>query len=85
SLISVYEGPIGFIGLIVPHIARMMLGGDISVASLGSLFISPVILLLSDVVARVLLAPSEIPIGIITSLIGAPFFLMLLVKSYRGE
>ena len=76
-----YAGIIGFVGLVVPHIIRMVWGGDyrrlIPLSFLGGASL----LLLADVVARSLFAPQEIPVGIITSLLGAPFFLWILRRS----
>ncbi|HDZ86656.1 MAG TPA: iron ABC transporter permease [Actinobacteria bacterium] len=72
------SGLIGFVGLMTPHIVRLIIGPDhkylLPVSTLGG----AIILLSADTVARVALAPSEIPLGIITALLGAPFFLMLL-------
>lgn len=81
------SGVIGFVGLVVPHVARTLLGSAhrrvIPVAAL----LGAVFLLLADMLARVLASPEEMPIGIVTALCGAPFFLLLLRKSkYRfGE
>ena len=76
-----YAGVIGFVGLIVPHIVRLIWGGDyrrlIPLSFLGGASL----LLFTDVVARSVIAPQEIPVGIITSLMGAPFFLWLLRRS----
>ncbi|MFN4217674.1 MAG: FecCD family ABC transporter permease [Candidatus Bipolaricaulia bacterium] len=72
------SGTIGFVGLIVPHILRLIVGPDhrllLPAAALGG----AVLLTLCDAVARTVLAPAELPIGIITALLGAPFFLFLL-------
>lgn len=72
------SGTIGFVGLIVPHILRLIVGPDhrllLPVSALGG----AVLLTLCDAVARTVLAPAELPIGIITALLGAPFFLFLL-------
>ncbi len=77
-------GMIAFVGLVVPHIARMLFGaghrGLISRAAL----LGAVVLTLSDLVARTALAPSELPIGIVTSAFGAPFFLWLLIRKGEG-
>ncbi len=76
-----YAGIIGFVGLIVPHIIRMLWGGDyrrlIPLSFLGGASL----LLLTDTAARSLFAPQEIPVGIITALLGAPFFLFILRRS----
>lgn len=80
SAVSV-SGVIGFVGLIVPHILRILIGPDNRVLFPASLLGGAILLTLSDLVARTVLSPTEIPVGIVTSLIGAPFFLFLLVKS----
>ena len=73
-------GLIGFIGLVVPHLMRLLVGPDHRVLLPASLLAGASLLLLADLVARLLLAPAELPIGIVTALIGAPFFLYLLVR-----
>ncbi len=73
-----FSGIIGFIGLIVPHVIRIWFGGDYRRLIPLSIIGGASALLFSDVVARVVLAPQEIPVGIITSLVGAPFFLWVL-------
>lgn len=73
-------GLIGFIGLVVPHLMRLLLGPDHRILLPASLLAGASLLLLADVAARLLLAPAELPIGIVTALIGAPFFLYLLVR-----
>lgn len=76
-----FSGIIGFIGLIVPHIIRLLWGGDyrrlLPLAMIGG----SALLLLADIAARVVLAPQEVPLGIITALLGAPFFLWVLRRS----
>jgi iron complex transport system permease protein len=76
-----YAGIIGFVGLVVPHIIRMVWGGDcrrlIPLSFLGGASL----LLLTDAAARSAFAPQEIPVGIITALLGAPFFLWILRRS----
>ncbi|WP_152623835.1 MULTISPECIES: iron ABC transporter permease [Pseudomonas] len=73
-------GLIGFIGLVVPHLLRLIVGPDHRVLLPASMFGGAILLLLADLVARLALAPAELPIGIVTALIGAPFFLYLLVR-----
>lgn len=73
-------GLIGFIGLVVPHLMRLLVGPDHRVLLPASLLAGAALLLLADLIARLLLAPAELPIGIVTALIGAPFFLFLLVR-----
>ncbi|VXB41101.1 Hemin transport system permease protein HmuU [Pseudomonas sp. 8AS] len=73
-------GLIGFIGLVVPHLMRLLVGPDHRVLLPASLLAGASLLLLADLVARLLLAPAELPIGIVTALLGAPFFLYLLLR-----
>ena len=73
-------GMIGFVGLVVPHLMRLLLGPDHRTLSPASMLAGASLLLLADVLARLLVAPAEMPIGVLTALIGAPFFLYLLVK-----
>jgi iron complex transport system permease protein len=76
-----FAGVIGFVGLIVPHVMRMIFGGDykrlLPLSALGG----ATLLLVADVLARVLMAPQELPVGIITALGGAPFFLWVLRRA----
>jgi iron complex transport system permease protein len=76
-----FAGVIGFVGLIVPHIVRLVWGGDyrrlLPLAMLGGASL----LLLADVLARVVMAPQELPVGVITALAGAPFFLWVLRRA----
>ena len=78
-------GIIGFIGLVVPHGLRLWLGPRhralMPLAALGG----AALLVLADVAARTLLAPSELPVGVLTSLLGAPFFLLLVARARPGE
>jgi iron complex transport system permease protein len=76
-----FAGIIGFVGLIVPHVMRMWFGGDYRRLLPLSLIGGAAALLIADVLARVVLAPQEIPLGIITALAGAPFFLWVLRRS----
>lgn len=73
-----FSGIIGFIGLIVPHLTRMWAGPDYKRLLPLSILGGATALLVSDILARVLIAPQEIPVGIITALAGAPFFLWVL-------
>lgn len=73
-------GMIGFIGLVVPHLLRLIVGPDHRILLPASMFGGAILLLLADLVARLALAPAELPIGIVTALIGAPFFLYLLIR-----
>lgn len=76
-------GIIGFVGLVVPHLLRLMVGPDHRLLLPGSAILGACLLLISDLIARTVVAPAEIPIGIITASIGAPFFLWLLIKNKK--
>ena len=73
-------GPIGFIGIIVPHLVRLMVGADHRIVLPASALFGAAFLIACDALSRILLAPLELPIGIVTALIGGPFFLWLLVR-----
>ena len=73
-------GTIGFIGLIGPHIARLLFGPSHKKLLASSMLLGALLLLVSDIVARTAAAPMEIPVGIITSLMGTPFFLSVMAK-----
>ncbi len=72
-------GPIGFVGMMAPHICRLLIGSDHRYLTPAALLFGGVFLTLCDTVARTLIAPAEIPVGIITALIGGPFFIWLLL------
>lgn len=74
------SGVIGFVGLIVPHLGRMLAGPNHKTLLPLSALLGALILLISDMLARVAAAPAELPVGIITALLGAPFFIVLLLK-----
>ena len=76
-------GVIGFLGLVVPHVLRMLGGADNHYLLPASMFGGAVLLCLADTLARTILAPAEVPIGVITALCGAPVFLVLLVRRKR--
>jgi len=76
-----FSGIIGFIGLIVPHVMRLWFGADYRRLILLSIIGGAAALIVSDVVARVVIAPQEIPVGIVTALVGAPFFLWVLRRA----
>ena len=75
-------GPIGFIGIVVPHLVRLLVGADHRVVLPASALFGAAFLVACDVVARTVMAPVELPVGIITALIGGPFFLWLLVRKH---
>ncbi len=78
SVATAFVGVISFMGLIVPHVLRLLIGSDNKALLPASMITGAILLSLADFGARLLLAPAEIPIGIITSLVGAPVFLFLL-------
>ena len=73
-------GPIGFIGIVVPHLVRLMVGSDHRVVLPAAALFGAAFTVMCDLAARTIMAPLELPVGIITALIGGPFFLWLLVK-----
>ena len=73
-------GMIGFVGLVVPHLVRLLAGPDHRVLLPASILAGGSLLLFADLLARLALAPAELPIGIVTAFIGAPFFLFLLLR-----
>jgi iron complex transport system permease protein len=82
--VTAVSGPIGFVGLIIPHAVRLIAGPDHRVLIPASFFLGAAFLVLSDTAARTLFAPVEIPVGVITALVGGPFFIALL-KRRRGD
>ena len=82
AMVVSFCGVIGFIGLIVPHIARLIFGSDNRHLFTYSLFFGAFFLLIADTLARTLAAPSELPVGSITALAGAPYFIYLLLRKH---
>jgi iron complex transport system permease protein len=78
AVATAFTGVISFVGLIVPHILRMMRGSDNRFLILGSALTGATLLSLADLIARLVLRPAELPIGIVTSVVGVPVFLYLL-------
>lgn len=77
-------GMIGFVGIVVPHVLRLMAGADHKVLLPASALLGAALLVSADTVARIIVAPAELPIGILTAAIGAPFFLWLLLRRQGG-
>jgi iron complex transport system permease protein len=73
-------GPIGFIGVVVPHLVRLLVGADHRVVLPASILFGAAFLVVCDLIARTVMAPIELPVGIVTALIGGPFFIWLLVR-----
>ena len=84
GLVTALTGPIGFVGLIVPHALRLKLGADHRVLLPASLLFGAAFLAVSDTAARMILAPAEIPVGVLTALLGGPFFILLLRSKRRS-
>ena len=76
------SGIIGFVGLVIPHLVRLILGSDARVLIPASFFLGSALLLFADTITRVFL-PVEIPIGVLTAIIGGPFFCYIFVKRYQ--
>jgi len=77
------SGLIGFVGLMTPHAVRLVLGPDHRLLVPASVLTGAIVMVVADLMARIVLAPVEIPVGIVTALAGGPFFLWLLVKGRR--
>ncbi|MFT0898706.1 FecCD family ABC transporter permease [Candidatus Methanoprimaticola sp. MG2] len=75
-----YCGVIGFVGLIVPHVCRMILGGDHRLLIPASAVVGALVMLIADIFCKTIIEPSELPIGAVVAVIGVPFFLFLMVK-----
>ena len=76
-------GVVGFIGLIIPHLARIMGGPNHRNTLLFSALIGSIVMIWSDVLSRALYSPEEIPIGVLTSLLGAPLFIWIIMNRYK--
>ncbi|QRM29547.1 iron ABC transporter permease [Microvirga sp. VF16] len=77
-------GMIGFVGIVVPHVLRLMAGANHKMLLPASSLLGAALLVAADTVARIIVAPAELPIGILTAAIGAPFFLWLLLRRQGG-
>nr|MCR5754195.1 iron ABC transporter permease [Acetatifactor sp.] len=75
-----FAGLVGFVGLIVPHICRYLFGHDARVLIPASALLGAILVLVSDLISRTVFSPFELPVGIILSLTGGPFFLYLLMR-----
>lgn len=78
-------GMIGFIGLIIPHIMRLLVGSDHRMLIPSSALAGAIVLILCDTVSRMVIRPAEVPVSIITAILGCPFFIYLLLRSRRGS
>ncbi len=77
------SGVLGFVGLVVPHLLRLVCGPEHRILLPGSALLGAILLLLADALARTLVAPAELPLGVVTGALGTPFFLALLVRERR--
>lgn len=84
GLVTSLTGPIGFVGLIVPHALRLRLGADHRVLLPCSFLVGAAFLCICDTLARIMLAPTEVPVGVLTALAGGPFFIWLLRSRRRS-
>ena len=80
ATVTAFAGPIGFVGLIVPHSLRLIAGPDHRILVPGAFFLGAGFLVLCDTAARTIFAPTEIPVGVITALLGGPLFIVLLKR-----
>ncbi|WP_395344508.1 FecCD family ABC transporter permease [Ningiella sp. W23] len=78
-----FTGIVGFVGLVVPHLCRMAISSHLRILLPSSALVGAMLVTLADTFARTVLAPAELPIGLLTSLIGVPFFLYLIVREKR--
>ncbi len=85
AVVVAVAGGIGFVGLVVPHVARMLLGSDHRRSLPAMVLLGALFMILADLVARTIVRPAEIPIGVVTSAVGAPFFLWLLRRVRTGS
>ncbi|MEM6733629.1 MAG: iron chelate uptake ABC transporter family permease subunit, partial [Myxococcota bacterium] len=84
SMSVAVAGAVSFVGLVVPHMARLIVGSDHERLLPASLFLGGGLLVVADVLARTLAAPAELPLSVITALVGGPFFLYLIIRSRRS-
>jgi len=80
-----FVGVIGFVGLVAPHAVRLLFGGDYRFLMPLSALMGALLLLTADTVARLLFSPTVLPVGVVTSFLGAPMFIYLLVRMEGGE
>ncbi len=83
AIIVSVAGPIGFVGMMVPHIIKMTIGRDHKFMLIGTFFFGGLFLAVSNEVGRIIVPPAQIPVGIITSILGGPFFIWLLVRNAK--
>ena len=83
SVCVAFVGIIGFVGMVIPHLCRMILGSDHRLVLPASIMMGGALMLFADLLAKLLMAPTELPVGAITTVIGVPVFAYLLIKRGR--
>lgn len=83
GIIVAFAGPIGFVGLIIPHLVRLIVGADHRKLLLAAPVFGGTFLIWCDTFSRTIISPAELPVGIITAMLGGPFFIWLLIKQKR--
>ena len=84
SVVS-FTGILGFVGVVVPHIVRLVIGGDNRFLVIPSVALGATLMVVSDAISKVVVFPDELPVGVILSFIGAPIFLSLVIRMRRSE
>jgi len=84
GIIVAFAGPIGFIGLIIPHLIRLIVGADHRKLLIAAPVFGGTFLIWCDTFARTIISPAELPVGIVTAMLGGPFFIWLLIKQKRS-
>ena len=84
GVIVAFAGPIGFIGLIIPHLIRLIIGADHRKLLIVAPIFGGTFLIWCDTFARTIISPAELPVGIVTAILGGPFFIWLLIKQKRS-
>lgn len=85
AVATAFFGIIAFVGLVVPHVTRWLVGHNDRIVLISSTILGGIFLLLADIVSRTVVAPVMIPVGIVTSFVGAPFFLFLLIRKVQKK
>ena len=83
SAVDTISGGIGFVGIVVPHLLRLIAGPDHRWLLINSGLLGASVLIAADMVSRTVIAPAELPIGIVTAMIGGPFFMWVLLSNRR--
>lgn len=84
AVVVAFLGIIGFVGLVSPHMVRRVIGDDQRYLLPGTCIVGAIVLLGADTVARIIIAPAVLPVGVLTAFLGAPLFLYLLIRGYRS-